>query len=37
VRTWAVLLAFALGFLSISTMVLSAFDIARQQAGKEES
>jgi hypothetical protein len=35
--TWAVLLAFALGFLSIATLVLSAFDIARQRAGQEES
>jgi hypothetical protein len=30
--TWAILLAFAAGFLSISATVMSAFDIARLDA-----
>src|ERR671919_514767 len=30
--TWAILLAFAAGFLSISTVVVSAFDIARVES-----
>jgi hypothetical protein len=31
--TWAILLAFTSGFISISALVLSAFDIARIEAG----
>jgi hypothetical protein len=30
--TWAILLSFAAGFLSISATVMSAFDIARREA-----
>jgi hypothetical protein len=30
--TWAILLSFAAGFLSISATVMSAFDIARLEA-----
>jgi hypothetical protein len=31
--TWAILIAFLIGFLSISALVLSAFDLARLDAG----
>ena len=32
--TWAILIAFVIGFLSISALVLSAFDLARPDAGE---
>ena len=32
--TWAILIAFLIGFLSISALVLSAFDLARVDAGE---
>jgi hypothetical protein len=31
--TWSIMLAFATGFLSVSTLVLSAFDITRVERG----
>jgi hypothetical protein len=34
--TWAILLSFAAGFLSISATVMSAFDIARMEATGED-
>ena len=34
--TWAILLSFAAGFLSISATVMSAFDIARLEAERSD-
>ena len=33
--TWAIILSFAVGFISISATVMSAFDIARGQPGRQ--
>ncbi len=33
--TWAIILSFAVGFISISATVMSAFDIARAQPGRQ--
>jgi hypothetical protein len=35
--TWSILLSFAAGFLSISALALSAFDVARPQASPTEA